>query len=327
MTLKKRTLGKSGIELTELGLGLWAAGGGEWGAPDTEADKNALAAIETALDAGVTFFDTADVYGDGHSERLLGRAMKGRRDQFTVATKIGWRGFDGDNNCSGYNTVEKLVAGVESNLERLDTDYVDLIQCHIDFQESTMNIFLEGFAKLKKAGKVRAYGLSTGNFEYLKAFNHEGLISSLQIDYSILNRTPEANILEYCKTQGIGVIVRGALAMGILTGKFSESSQFPDDDFRQKWLTDPEQNAIFKQDLEKVKKLAPLAGDTRTLAQAALQFTLLDDAITTVIPGARTTRQVEANLASLKAPALTADERGLIDQITPIGGGRKIWPA
>lgn len=327
MTLKKRTLGKSGIELTEMGLGLWAAGGGEWGAPDTQADKDALEAIDFALDAGVTFFDTADVYGDGHSERLLGRAMKGRRDKFTVATKIGWRGFDGENNCSGYSTVEKLVAGVESNLERLDTDYVDIIQCHIDFQDSTMDIFLEGFAKLKADGKVRAFGLSTGNFDYVKAFSANGLCSSLQIDYSILNRTPEADILGYCKEQDIGVIVRGALAMGILTGKFSESSQFPDDDFRQKWLTDAEQNAIFKQDLAKVAKLAPLATDKRTLAQAALQFTLLNDAITTVIPGARTTRQVAANLAALRAPALSADDRGLLDSVTEAGGGRKIWPA
>jgi aryl-alcohol dehydrogenase-like predicted oxidoreductase len=115
MTIKKRVLGKSGIEITEIGLGLWAAGGGEWGAPDPAADAAALAAIETALDAGVTFFDTADVYGPWHSEILLGKAMKGRRDRFVVASKIGWQGFDEANNCSGYNTVDQLIAGDETN--------------------------------------------------------------------------------------------------------------------------------------------------------------------------------------------------------------------
>jgi aryl-alcohol dehydrogenase-like predicted oxidoreductase len=323
MSLKQRTLGKSGIAVTEIGLGLWAAGGGEWGATD---DKAIFSAIDAALDAGVTFYDTSDVYGDGHSESLLGKAMHGRRDRFTVATKIGWRGFDGENRCTAYKTVEQLIQGVESNLQRLQTDHVDLIQSHISFRDPTMEVFLEGFQKLRADGKVRAYGLSTSDFDYIKAFNQDGQCSSLQIDYSILNRTPEVEILDYCKANGIGVIVRGALAMGILTGKFDEKSSFPDGDFRQKWQKDPEQNAVYKQDLAKVARLAPLVSEQRTLAQAALQFTLAHDAVTTVIPGARNTRQVEANLGAA-AGSLSADDLGLIAQVTPVGGGRKIWPA
>lgn len=321
MAQNKRKLGKSGIEVTEIGLGLWAAGGQSWGPTD---DGEVLSAIDTALHLGVTFFDTSDVYGDGHSEELLGKAMRGRRDRFVVATKIGWRGFDGEKRRTAYGSVDALIAGVESNLARLGTDYVDVIQSHISFRDPTMEIFVEGFQRLERDGKVRAYGLSTSDFDYIRAFNADGKCATLQIDYSILNRTPEAEIFDYCKQNHIGVIVRGALAMGLLTGKFDENTTFPDGDFRQNWLKDPEQNATFRRDLEKVRALGPLAKNGRTLAQAALAFTLEHDAVSTVIPGAKNPRQVRANLPG--AP-LDAGDRALIDRVTPRGGGRKIWPA
>jgi aryl-alcohol dehydrogenase-like predicted oxidoreductase len=187
-----------------------------------------------------------------------------------------------------------------------------------------MEIFVEGFARLEKAGKVRAYGLSTSDFDYIRAFNGDGKCATLQIDYSILNRTPEAEIFDYCQQNGIGVIVRGALAMGLLTGKFDSETQFPAGDFRQKWQSDPEQKATYRDDLRKVEELASLARDGRTLAQAALQFTLDHPAVSTVIPGAKNARQVRANLPG--AP-LEAADRALIDRVTPPGGGRKIWPA
>jgi aryl-alcohol dehydrogenase-like predicted oxidoreductase len=321
MVLKKRTLGKSGIEVTEIGLGLWAAGGSDWGPTD---DREVLSAIDAALDLGVTFFDTSDVYGNGHSEELLGQAMQGRRDRFVVATKIGWRGFDGAARRTAYDSVEKLIAGVESNLTRLRTDHVDVIQSHISFRDPTMEIFVEGFQRLERAGKVRAYGLSTSDLDYIRAFNQDGKCASLQIDYSILNRTPEASIFDYCQQNGIGVIVRGALAMGLLTGKFDERSTFPPGDFRQKWLTDAEQNTIFRQDLAKVDQLRGLSGEGRTLAQAALAFTLEHPAVTTVIPGAKNASQVRSNMPGTP---LDAGARALIDRVTARGGGRKIWPA
>ena len=324
MKLKQRVLGKSGIAVTEIGLGLWAAGGQGWGPTD---DADVLSAIDAALSQGVDFFDTADVYGDGHSEELLGQAMQGRRDRFVVATKIGWQGFDGAKRCTAYDTPEKLVAGVETSLRRLRTDYVDVIQSHIGFRDPTMPVFLEGFQRLKKAGKVRAYGVSSSDFEYIRAFNADEQCATLQIDYSILNRTPELEILDYCAQHRIGVIVRGALAMGLLTGKFTPQSRFAAGDFRQNWLTDPAQRAVYEQDLEKVEGLRALARDDRTLAQAALQFALLHPAVTTVIPGAKNPAQVTANVAAARVTALSASDRALIDRVTPRGGGRKIWPA
>ena len=324
MTLKKRTLGKSGIQVTEIGLGLWAAGGGEWGETD---DAESLSGIDAALDQGVTFFDTADVYGDGHSEEVLGRAMRGRRDRFIVASKIGWRGFDGQNRSTAYKTPALLIAGVESNLKRLQTDHIDVLQSHISFRDPTMEVFLEGFQKLERDGKVRAYGMSSSDFDYVQAFNHDEGCATLQIDYSLLNRTPEPQIFDYCLKHGIGVIVRGALAMGILTGKLKRDSEFGPGDFRRKWQTEPDQRAIYEQDLASVAELRGLERDGRTLAQAALQFTLAHPAVTTVIPGARNARQVSANVAAAAAPPLNRTDWALIDRVTAHGGGRKIWPA
>ena len=318
-----RVLGKSGIDVTVVGMGLWAAGGDQWGETD---DEKILSAIDYALDAGVNFYDTADVYGMGHSEELLGRAMKGRRDQFVVATKIGWLDYDGERNQSAYDTVEKFIAGVESNLRRLDTDYIDVMQSHIHYREPTLEIFLEGFRRLQEAGKIRAYGVSTSDFEYLKAYNQDGGCATLQIDYSILNRTAEEEILPYCREHGIGVIVRGALAMGILTGKYDAETRFGEDDFRRRWHENPEEYEIFLRDLEVVEGLRPLA-EERSLAQLALQFVLAHPAVTTVIPGAKNVKQMQDNVQAGLLPPLTAAEMAQINALVPPGGGRKIWPA
>jgi len=327
--IETRVLGKSGIQVTRMGIGLWAVGGDEWGPTD---DRDSLEAIGAALEAGITFFDTSDVYGDGHSEELLGQAMKGRRDKFIVATKIGWRGFDGERRQSAYSTVEALIAGVESNLRRLQTDYVDVIQDHISFREPNMEIFLKGFQRLQREGKVRAYGVSTSNFEYLQAFDADGSCATLQIDYSVLNRTAEAAIFPYCQARNIGVIVRGPLAMGILTGKFGPDSQFPQGDFRRNWQEDPDQHRTYLEDLAKVERLRPLAqGRTLakgcTLAQLALQFVMAHPAVTVTIPGAKTARQLQDNVGAVLLPPLSGEEMARIDAITPPGGGRKIWPA
>jgi aryl-alcohol dehydrogenase-like predicted oxidoreductase len=321
--IEKRILGKSGIEVTKIGVGLWAIGGDEWGEVD---DRESLDMIDAALDLGINFFDTADVYGMGHSEKLLGRAMKGRRDQFIVATKIGWVGFDEEKQVSQYDTVDKLIAGVESNLERLQTDYVDLVQCHIDFREANMEVFVEGFQKLQAQGKVRAYGVSTSDFEYLQAFNADNKASTLQIDYSILNRTPEQDIFPYTMENDLGVLVRGPLAMGILTGKFTKDTRFEDGDFRQNWIKNEDEHQVFLSDLEKVENLEPLT-DGRSMAQLAIQFVMQHPAVTLAIPGAKRISQLKENVKAALLPELTHKEIALIDSITPPGGGRKIWPA
>jgi aryl-alcohol dehydrogenase-like predicted oxidoreductase len=321
--IEKRVLGKSGITVSVIGLGLWAIGGDYWGPTD---DRQSLSTIDAALEMGVNLFDTADVYGGGHSEELLGQAMKGRRDQFVVTTKIGWINFDGERGRSAYDTVEKLIAGVESNLHRLQTEYIDVIQSHIDFRDPTMEIFSQGFQRLQRDGKVRAYGVSTSDFEYLKAFNADDNCATLQIDYSILNRTAEAEIFPYCQAHHLGVLVRGPLAMGILTGKFSPDTRFGPDDFRRRWHENPEEYQVFVDDLAKVEALRPLA-EGRTMAQLALQFVIAHPAVTAAIPGAKTPEQLKDNVGVALLPRLTAEELAQIEAITPPGDGRKIWPA
>ncbi len=320
--LATRRLGKSGMEISAIGTGLWAVGGG-WGPVD---DQQALGAIEASLDAGINFFDTADVYGNGHSEELLGKAMRGRRERFIVATKIGWVGYDGQNNRSQYDSVDKLVAGVEESLRRLQTDHIDLIQNHIFYREPNTGVFIEGFQRLQRDGKVRAYGLSSSDFAFIKDFNHNGHCATLQIDYSILNRTPESEILPYCQKNNIGVIARGALAMGILAGRFTSETRFPEGDFRRNWHEKPDERRTFLEDLDKVERLRALTNG-RALSQLALRFIIDHPAVTTVIPGARSPKQARENVQAGLLPSLTAVERQQINSITPPGGGRKIWPA
>jgi aryl-alcohol dehydrogenase-like predicted oxidoreductase len=321
--IKFRRLGNKDLKVSEIGVGLWAAGGDTWGKTE---DQDIFDAIDYALDSGVNFFDTADVYGGGHSEELLGRAMQRRRDRFILATKIGWLDFDGEKGQSAYTSVDKLVAGVDTNLKRLQTDYIDIIQSHIDFRDPTMEVFLEGFQKLQREGKVRYYGVSTSDFEYLKAFNADGNCASLQIDYSILNRTPEEDILPYCQAHNIGVIVRGALAMGILAGKFTSETRFGEDDFRRRWHENPEEYQVFLDDLQKVEALRLLA-EGRSMAQVALQFVLAHPAVTTVIPGIKNVAQAQANLQTGFLDPLSQKELAFIDTVVPPAGGRKIWPA
>jgi aryl-alcohol dehydrogenase-like predicted oxidoreductase len=323
--MNSRPLGAtSGIEVSEVGLGLWAVAGSEWGPGE---DRASLDAIEAALEAGVTFFDTADVYGGGHSEELLGQAMAGRRDRFVVATKIGWIDFDHEARRSQYDTVDKLIAGVEESLRRLGTDRVEAIQCHIGYLEPNTAVFIEGFRELNEQGKVGAWGVSTSDYSLLERFNVDGDCDLLQIDYSILNRTAEADILPYCLANGIGVIVRGPLAMGLLADKYTASDTFPEGDFRRAWIEDPAQNQQFLADIDVVERLRKVVPEGQTMSQFALRFVRSHPALSTVIPGARDRAQSEANSSAATLPPLTSEEREAVDRLVPPGGGRKIWPA
>jgi aryl-alcohol dehydrogenase-like predicted oxidoreductase len=323
--MDRRPLGaRSGLEVSEVGLGLWAVSGSEWGPVQ---DEENLDAIEAALESGVTFFDTADVYGGGHSEELLGRAMRSRRGAFIVATKIGWIDFDGQENRSQYDSVDTLVAGVQGSLRRLGTDRIDVIQCHVDYPEPNTQVFIDGFRALKEAGTVRAWGVSTSDPDHLRRFNADGDCDVLQTDYSLLNRTAEAELLPYCRENGIGVIVRGPLAMGLLTGKYTASDTFPAGDFRSGWIDDPAQHEQFLRDLQTVDALREVVPDGQTMAQFALRFVRSNPAVSTVIPGAKDRRQAEANSVAGLMPLLSDQERAAVDRIVPPGGGRKIWPA
>jgi aryl-alcohol dehydrogenase-like predicted oxidoreductase len=315
---------RTGIEVSKVGLGLWAVPGSDWGPGDLEQSRHA---IEASLEAGVNFFDTADVYGDGTSETLLGRSMSGRRDRFVVATKLGWTGFDADRGRSRYDTTDKVVEDVLGSLRRLDTDYVDVIQCHIPFVEPNTDVIIESFRRLKDDGTVRAWGVSTGDLAVLQHFNSDGDCDVLQVDYSILNRAAETELLPYCSGHGIGVVARGPLAMGLLTGKLSATQMFPEEDFRGAWIEDQGQHAQFRRDLEVVDRLRQELPDGQPMSAFAIRFASSHPAVSTAIPGARNREQAVSNSAAALLPALGEAEQAAVDRIVPPGGGRKIWPA
>ncbi len=298
--MRHRTLGRTGLQVSEVSLGLWAVGGDAWGPVQ---DEDSLAAMRSAFDAGVNFFDTADVYGRGHSEELLGRFLAGvPREDVYVATKVGlWRG----RQPNPYVDEQMVIEDCEASLRRLGVDYIDVYQDHVWWDENT-EVFTAALKRLKEQGKVRFVGLSANDHDYIRHFDDaiDGM-DTLQLDYSMLNREPENATLTYCQAHGIGVIVRGPLAMGKLAGKFTADTEFPDGDIRSDWVHG-DQRAGYLRDLAAVGRLSFLA-DGRSLAQAALAYVLAHTAVSTTIPGAKRPSQVEENVAAAAHPLTEAE--------------------
>ena len=312
--MEHRELGRSGLRVSEVGFGAWAVGGDAWGPVE---DESSVAAMERALELGINFIDTADVYGDGHSEALVSRVISGRRGEVVLSTKGGLMGHHRDPEREPvYDTPGKVIEAFEASLGRLGTDYVDVYFCHIwwDKPEET-EAFIEAFERLKGDGKVRAVGVSTNDLDYIKHFDRDGGLDVVQLDYSILNREPEREVLPYLQERGIGVVVRGPLRMGMLTGKFSEDTTFPEGDIRRGW---PEER-WFKDSLRKVEGLRALE-DGRTLGQVALRYVLNHPAVSVAIPGAKTPEQVEANAAASVRPLLSEEDLRVIREAAPVGG-------
>ncbi len=293
--MQYRTLGRTGLQVSEVSLGLWAVGGDAWGPVQ---DEESLAAMRAAFDAGVNFFDTADVYGRGHSEELLGRFLADvPREEVYVATKVGlWRG----RQPNPYHDEQMIIEDCEASLRRLGLEYVDVYQDHVWWDENT-EVFAGALQRLKEQGKVRFVGLSANNHDYVRHFDEAiGGMDTLQLDYSMLNREPEDRTLPYCQEHGIGVIVRGPLAMGKLTGKFTADTQFEEGDIRRDW-TEGENREGYLRDLASVERLSFLA-EGRTMAQAALAYVLAHPAVSTAIPGAKRPSQVDDNVAAAARP-------------------------
>ncbi|MDQ6422861.1 aldo/keto reductase [Paenibacillus sp. LHD-117] len=305
-------LGKTGIEVSEVGFGAWAIGGDAWGPVE---DNQSINAMSRALELGINFIDTADVYGSGHSETLVAKVIKERRDKIIVSTKGGLWGHHRDpKGAPVYDKPEKIVEACEASLRRLETDYIDIYFCHLwwDKEEET-EAFMRAFEILKKDGKVRSVGVSTENFDYIKHFNRESGLDAVQLDYSILNRSTEKEVLPYLEENQIGVVVRGPLKMGLLTGKFSKDTIFPEGDIRKNWPDEP----WFQESLKKVDSLRPLENEQRKLSQVALRYVLNHPAVSSAIPGAKTPEQVEANASASVRPLLSNEDLLNITQAAP----------
>ncbi|MFC4427079.1 aldo/keto reductase [Deinococcus navajonensis] len=306
-----RQLGNTGIEVSEIGFGAWAIGGDAWGPVEDDAS---LRAMERALELGVNFIDTADVYGNGHSETLVAQVIRQRRDHLIVSTKGGLMGHHRDPQREPvYDQPQKIIAAFEDSLRRLGTDYIDVYFDHLWWNDPReTDAFLSAFGQLKREGRVRAVGVSTDDFDYIQYFDRGGVLDVVQLDYSLLNRKAEQQILPYCLERNIGVVVRGPLRMGMLTGKFTRQTRFPEGDVRHGW---PQEDWYGAQ-LEQVEQLMTLTSQARSMGQLALRFVLNHPAVSVAIPGGKTPEQVEQNVMASNRPLLTEEDLRLIESVT-----------
>lgn len=314
--MEYRNLGKSQLKVSEIGFGAWAIGGDAWGPVE---DAASITAMERALEVGINFIDTADVYGSGHSETLVAQVIKGRRDKVIVATKGGLMGHHRDPKGEPvYDRPEKVIEAFEASLRRLGTDYIDVYFCHIwwDKEEET-EAFIRAFETLKRDGKARVVGVSTDSLPYIQHFNRDGGVDVVQVEYSILNRKAEEGILPYCEEHGIGTVIRGPLQKGLLTGKFTPETTFPDGDIRKNWPNED----WYRKSLEQVEQLRVLERPDQTLGQLALRFILNHPAVSVAIPGAKNPAQVEANAGASVRPLLSPEAIQRIDDVAPVPAG------
>ncbi len=310
--MQYRDLGRTGIRVSAIGFGGWAIGG------TTEAsgtpfgwghtfDDESLAAIRRARELGVTFFDTADSYGFGRSESLLGIVLSRHRHEVVIATKVGVVRTASGELKKNFSR-QHIFHAVDGSLKRLRSDYIDLYQMHNPtLEELASSEIQDAMERLQDAGKIRFWGVSVSTPEEGLEIVRRGWGHALQVLYNVLNQAPANELFPAAKEKGYGIIARVPLASGLLTGKFRLDSVFPADDVRQNFLT-PRR---LQEALERVDEVKSILGKTsRSLAEGALRFVLANNAVSTTIPGAKSPRQVEMNVAACDAsiPADVTDK-------------------
>jgi aryl-alcohol dehydrogenase-like predicted oxidoreductase len=257
----------------------------------------------------MNLFDTAESYGipNGLSEERLGTALAGIRHRVYVVSKIGhW----GQRTGQGVpkNTVDMIRLCCHASLGRLHTDWIDVMLCH-EGNIADPSVYLEAFEVLKQRGRIRAYGISTNSLEVLQRFNANGTCSVVEIDYSLINRTPEADLLPYCLEQGIAVLVRGPLRKGLLAGKYDRDTVFTDT-VRTRWNEGESGREGFEQDIAQVDKLRASLQPGQEMVTTALRYVISHPAAPVAIPGAKSPEQATMNAA---AGERTLSEQGIVE--------------
>ncbi|MCG5445610.1 aldo/keto reductase [Micromonospora sp. NIE79] len=318
-----RTLGRSGITVSAIGMGCWAIGGPLWGDDGQPFgwgevdDDESIRTIHRALDLGVTLFDTASNYGAGHSERILGRAVAGRRDSVVIATKFGNVSEESTRRALGTDASPAFaVRSLDESLRRLGTDYVDLYQLHINELPVPAALDLvDTLEALVDQGKIRAYGWSTDDPSSAEAFAAAGPhCTAIQHDESVLR--DNAAVLAVCDKHDLASLNRGPLAMGLLTGSTRAVGA---DDVRGRapdwleWFTDGRPTPRWAARVDQVREA--LTADGRTLAQGALGWLLARSPRTVPIPGLRTVAQADENLATLERGPLSPESYAEVERL------------
>lgn len=314
--MQYRALGRTGWQVSTVSFGAWAIGG-SWGSVD---DQESLVALHKAIDCGVNFIDTADVYGDGHSERLVVQVLKERKEEIHVATKAGRR-LD-PHIAGGYNR-ENLTAFVERSLKNLDTEVIDLLQLHcpptdVYYMPETFGVLDD----LVQAGKLLHYGVSVEKVEEaLKAIEYPN-VKTVQIIFNIFRQRPAELFFKEALRKQIGVIVRVPLASGLLTGKMKPSTTFEADDHRafNRHGESFDRGETFagvdyETGLQVVDELRPLVPEGWSMPQFALRWILMHDAVSCTIPGAKNPKQAEDNTAAADLPAIIPEVMAKVEQI------------
>jgi aryl-alcohol dehydrogenase-like predicted oxidoreductase len=319
-----RTLGRSGLQVSMMGLGCWAIGGpwdwlnhdgskgpAGWGEVD---DEESIRAIHCALEYGINFFDTAANYGAGHSERVLARALAGKRDQAVIATKFGFSVHEDENYVTPYRDdhLTHVRAECEASLRRLNTDVIDLYQLHVwDYAIEKVPAMVELLESLVSEGKIRYYGWSTDSVEGARVFAQGKHCVAIQHDLNVVMDAP--GMLTLCEELKLASVNRSPLARGALSGKYGKDTVFAQNDNRTgKWAWDHFFAPTFDQ-LEKIRGI--LTSNGRTLAQGALSWIWARSETTIPIPGIRTVAQVEENAGAMEFGPLTPDQMKEIDTI------------
>ncbi len=303
--MEYRQIGNTGISISEITFGAWAIGGWMWGGSD---EKDAKAAIETAIGLGMTTIDTAPAYGFGKSESLVGQVIKNKRDKVQVLTKYGLR-WDTDKGTFHFNTrnekgekiamhkyagPENVIRECEESLQRLNTDYIDLYQIHWPDLSTPIEDTMEAVLKLKEQGKIRATGVCNYDVEQMKRADKVVTIETNQVPYSMVLRDIEADVMPYCEETGKGILAYSPLQRGLLTGKITPGYKFKEGDHRPSTPHFKEPNlSRINHFLDSIKPLAGEAGIS--LTQLVIYWTLQQPAILSALVGARDPEQVKEN--------------------------------
>ena len=311
--MKYRTLGQTGLKVSEVGIGAFPLSG-MWKRPDGSLqgwtgtdDGESVALIHRAEELGINLIDSAEGYGDGHSEAVVGEALKGRREKWIVATKVQPnRGLDAAKP-DAKTARQRIIEAAEGSLSRMRMEAIDLYQLHAIPHQATEGAVMEALADLKKQGKVRWYGISTNDRAAIDRLRRHGPIHILQIGYNLLEREADA-LLHWSRQENIGTLIRVPLAKGMLTGKYAGPgvAKVPENDLRYERYQKPESVDA----LQKLPQLNFLAeGTGRTMPQAAVRFVLDHPGVSCVIAGAKSRAQIEQNAASADVPAISDAER------------------
>jgi aryl-alcohol dehydrogenase-like predicted oxidoreductase len=314
--MQYRELGRTGWKISAISFGAWAIGG-TWG---TVKDKESLAALHAALEQGVNFFDTADVYGDGRSERLLAQLRRESKESFYIATKAGRR-LD-PHTAAGYNR-ENLTAFVERSLKNLEVEALDLLQLHCPPTEVFYMPEVFGILDdLKQAGKLKHYGVSVEKVEEaLKAIEYPN-VQTVQIIFNIFRQRPKDLFFAEAQRKKVGILARVPLSSGMLTGKFTKDSSFEKDDHRAFNREGEEfdrgetfSGVDYDTSLEAVDELRPLVPAEMSMTQMALRWILMFPAVTCAIPGGKRVDQVNENVKAADLPPIPDENMSAIEAI------------